>query len=190
MEFSIIKFLSQYIDLSEEFKKVLEASSLVQCYKKGTVLLKEGQVPKEGYLVIHGCVRSYYIKDGEEVSTAFFTDKQAVACSAYDTQTASKHFLDCTEETWLLVGSKETEQEILGKYPEAEKLCRIMTEQVLGNQQDEYDYFRLNNPEERYVRLLADRPELVQRVPQYQIASYLGMKPESLSRIRKRMLKS
>lgn len=62
-----------------------------------------------------------------------------------------------------------------------------MAEQQLSEQQTSFDKYMHSSPEQRYVHLMETRADLIQRVPQYQLASYLGIKPESLSRIRKRL---
>ena len=63
-----------------------------------------------------------------------------------------------------------------------------MSEKAFSHKQHQFDSFKIANPEERYKQLLEDRPQLLQRVPQYQIASYLGITPQSLSRLRRRLI--
>ncbi len=75
------------------------------------------------------------------------------------------------------------------KYPELEKVTRSMLELSIGETQDETALFMSSTPEQRYLRLVQKRPSLINRVPQHQLASYLGMTPESLSRIKKRIAK-
>lgn len=73
------------------------------------------------------------------------------------------------------------------KFPRFETLCRLLSEQLLAGNQAQFDAFRTSTPEQRYLHLMRTRPDLLQRVPQYQLASYLGIQPQSLSRIRKRL---
>jgi hypothetical protein len=79
------------------------------------------------------------------------------------------------------------EVEIFSKFPKFETLCRILSEELLAKQQIDFDEFKTSSPEQRYLNLLQIRPDLVQRVPQHQLASYLGIKPQSLSRLRARI---
>jgi len=72
-------------------------------------------------------------------------------------------------------------------FPSIESLCRIETEKKLGQFRELMAFYLASSPEERYLNLLNTRPNLLTRVPQYQLASYLGVKPESLSRIRGRL---
>jgi DNA-binding MarR family transcriptional regulator len=80
------------------------------------------------------------------------------------------------------------EAEMFSKFPKFETLCRILAEEFLAKQQIDFDEFKTSSPEQRYLNLLQKRPDLIQRVPQHQLASYLGIKPQSLSRLRARIL--
>jgi CRP-like cAMP-binding protein len=75
------------------------------------------------------------------------------------------------------------------KYPELESASRVMAEAIIANYQSSLADFKTASAEERFLKLQKERPDLIQRVPQYQLASYLGIQPESLSRIRKRISK-
>ena len=80
------------------------------------------------------------------------------------------------------------EEEIFQKFPKFETLCRMLSEELLAQQQINFDEFKTSSPEQRYLNLLQKRPDLIRRVPQYQLASYLGIKPQSLSRLRARII--
>jgi len=67
-------------------------------------------------------------------------------------------------------------------------MCGILSEELLAKQQINFDEFKIFSPEQRYLNLLQTRPDLIQRVPQHQLASYLGIKPQSLSRMRARLI--
>lgn len=89
----------------------------------------------------------------------------------------------------MVVGDLGTERDMYNKYSQLETMTRKMTEYNFGEVQDELASFIASTPEERYKALLQKRPHLVDRVPQHQLASYLGITPESLSRIKKRINK-
>lgn len=80
------------------------------------------------------------------------------------------------------------EAEVNSKFPRFETLCRVFSEENLAKQRIDFDEFITSSPERRYLNLLQKRPDLIQRVPQHQLASYLGIKPQSLSRLRARIL--
>lgn len=189
------KLLRQMLEnfklLTEEDIQLILDHSNVQHFKKGTLLLQEGQIAKNCYSVLKGCVREYYIVDGEEKTTGIFTEGQAVNSFTSNTQNMpSKHFLACAEDCILTIGTEQLEAEMCKRIPRLEHIIRSEVEKETGKAQDEFAFFKTSSPEQRYIRLIETRPELFQRIPQHQIASYLGITPESLSRIRKRIFSS
>jgi len=189
MEKYLFDFIEQFMPLTEEEKKALSDLDIFHSFKKGTVLLKEGDRINSGYFVIKGCLRSYYMIDGEEKTTAFSTEMESLTpVSGADTSRAA-HYVSCVEDSIVTVGNPEMEEEMFEKFPRFEKLCLIVSEQLLENNLASFADFKNSSPEQRYLNLLRTKPDLLQRVPQHQIASYLGMTPQSLSRIRKRVAK-
>ncbi|MDP5122110.1 MAG: Crp/Fnr family transcriptional regulator [Spirosomaceae bacterium] len=188
-ENELVKYISKYMDLPDELKTVVIESTVIRHYKKGEILLKENQHANEGFLVLKGCVRDYIIKDGEEKTIEFYTEEQPITIASYGKNVPSGHFLECVEDTTVSVGTPEHEAEMLKKYPQFDAVCRIISEVMMANLQTHFADYKLMSSEERYLDFIKTRPALIQKVPQYQIASYLGMTPESLSRLRKRLLK-
>ncbi len=185
----LLALISQFPSLNREEVEAIAENITVRAVKKGTVLLQEGSVSKECYSVLTGCVRQYYIKEDQEKTTSFFTEGQAVASfTSYINGTPSKHYLVCMEDCSFAVGTKEKEIEMIAKFPKLEPIIRSEMEKNAGEVQEEMAAFISSSPEERYMNLLENRSDLLNRVPLHQIASYLGMKPESLSRIRKRVI--
>lgn len=189
MENELIKCISKYVEITEELEKALIESAFIKSFKKGTILLKEGDISNECYFILKGCIRSYYLKDGEEQTTEFYTEEQAVTLSCYGKKNPSEVCLECIEDTIASVGTPGLETKMFQKYPQLESLARVMGDIMMTKSQDTFAVFKMASPEERYMNLLKNRPDLLQRAPQHQIASYLGIKPESLSRIRKRIIK-
>jgi CRP-like cAMP-binding protein len=182
------KLISKVETPSPEEMEIINKNIPVKNFDKGTVLLREGEVAKESYYVVKGCVRSYYLVDGNELTTAFYIENESCAAmSSYINQQPSTHYLECVEDCTLSVLTFENEQTLIKKYPKFESLCRNTVESDFGKTQEMFAKFITKSPEERYSDILKNRPDLLQRVPQYYLASYLGVKPESLSRIRKRM---
>ena len=189
MKNELINYLSKYIKLSEEEEIAIRELISVQHFRKGTILLKEGELATEGYFVIKGCIRQYYLRDGEEKTTAFYTDEQSVpSVSNPGKISPSPSYLACVEDTTVAVCYPDRATEMFQKYPRFESVCLLIAEEDLSKAQESFASFVISTPEERYLNLLKTRPDLVNRVPQYQLASYLGIKPESLSRIRKRIM--
>jgi CRP-like cAMP-binding protein len=184
-----LQYLAQFSALNEEETREIAENILVQDFKKGTILLKEGEIANKCYFVLKGCVRQYHCVDDEEKTTAFFTEKQAVVLFAsYAQQVPTKHYWSCAEDSTLIIGSLDHEQEMYRKFPKLAAIIRALVEQDFGKTQEDFAAFVTSSPEERYLNLLENRPELLYRAPQHQIASYLGVTPESLSRIRKRLI--
>jgi CRP-like cAMP-binding protein len=126
--------------------------------------------------------------DGEEVTSDFYTEGNSVAdFNSLANQAPSKYFFVCTEKTTVAVINAEKEAAFYKRFPRFETICRVEFEKMMGKKADSAEAFANKNPEEKYLHLLKERPDLFNRVPQYQIASYLGVKPETLSRIRKRI---
>ena len=190
MEKLLFDYLSQYITLSDEEKKALLDLDIFKQFKKGTILLKEGEISNSGYFVLKGCIRSYYVVDGNEKSTAFYIEAESLDPPCILSGRPSEFFVSCVEKSILIVHNKEMEKIIFQKFPKFESLCRILTEKLLAKNKAEFDDFKISSPEQRYLNLLRTRPDLLQRIPQYQLASFLGITAQSLSRMRNRIVKT
>lgn len=184
----LVELMSQLTTLTEEEKIDIENSFPEAEMEKGTYLLKEGQVAKEAYFVIKGCIRAYQLIDGEEKTTAFFTEEQSVVnFDSMVNQKPSKINFVCEENTTVAVLNAKKEKVLYEKHPRFEAFCRSGVEQMMGEKQTQLEELITLKPTQRYKKLQQTRPGLINRVPQYHIASYLGIKPETLSRIRKKI---
>ena len=188
MQDILFEFISKYISLTEDEKNAIVSLDIFRSVKKGTTLLKEGQKSQDCYFVLKGCIRKYYIIDGEEKTTAFYTEMDALTPHCVINKAPSEYFISCVEDSILTISNSDMEVEIKSKFPKFEIMCRILSEELLAKQQINFDEFKTSSPEQRYLNLLQNRPDLIQRVPQHQLASYLGIKPQSLSRLRARIL--
>jgi len=188
MQDLLFDFISKYITLTEDEKKAIISVDLFRSAKKGTILLTEGQKSKDSYFVLTGCIRTYYIIDGEEKTTAFYTEMEALTPPCVISKTPSEYYVSCIEDSILTVSNSDMEIEMNNKFPKFETMCRMLSEELLAKERIDFDEFKTSSPEQRYLNLLQKRPDLLQRVPQHQLASYLGIKPQSLSRLRSRIL--
>jgi CRP-like cAMP-binding protein len=184
----LFDFIAKYISLTEEEKNAIVSLDIFHSVKKGTTLLKEGQKSQDSYFVLKGCIRVYYIRDGEEKTTAFYTEMGALTPHCVINKTPSDYFISCVEDSILLISNPDMGVEINAKFPKFEIMCRMLSEELLAKKQIEFDEFKTSSPEQRYLSLLQNKPTLIQRVPQQQLASYLGITPQSLSRLRARIL--
>ena len=190
MENILFDFISKYIDINEEEKNALIELDIFKSYKKGTVLLQQGQKSTDGYFVLKGCLRTFYIIDGEEKTTAFYTELEGITPNCVLTKEPSEYYVACVEDCILTVANPDMEVEIFSKFPKFKKMCMVLSEELLAKQQIDFDAFKTSSPEQRYLNLIDKRPDLIQRVPQHQLASFLGITPQSLSRLRARIQKN
>lgn len=190
MDSSIIGYISQFINLTEDEVRIISDQNLFRQYQKNEVLLAEGKYAKDCYFIIKGCVRAYYIKDGEERNTDFFFENQTIRPVSYQTRQPSAYYLSCLEECVIAIGDEARNQKLVEQIPKLSSLILKMNEELFLQKQLELDNFKNNNPEERYIDLLENNPEFLNRIPLYHLASYLGITPASLSRIRSRILSS
>ncbi len=185
---ALIKHLEVHTTLNEEEKTYLKNNVPIERFKKGHLLLSEGEISKAFYFIIKGSVRLFY-KVGIEEKTAYFyfEDSFVSAYESFTKQSASKQYLETLEASEMAIISFETAYELLQLFPKFEFLARVIMEQELIVYQDIISAFVTQNAEKRYVQLLETNHRLIQRIPQHQLASFLGVAPETLSRIRKRI---
>lgn len=188
MQDILFDFISKYVTLTENEKNAIISLDIFRSVKKGTILLKEGQKSNEGYFVLKGCIRAYYMVEGEEKTTAFYTELEALNPACIITKTHSEYYVSCLEDTILIISNTDMQAEINRKFPKFETMCKVLSEELLAKKQIDFDEFKTSSPEQRYLNLLQNRPDLIQRVTQHQLASYLGITPVSLSRLRARIL--
>lgn len=188
MKNELVTYISNHMVLSEKIERIIVESSNIRTYNKGVIILNEKNISNESFLVLKGCIRSYLIKDGEEKTLEIYTEGQPIIPKNYGEKIPTEQYLECLEESIVNVNSPEFEEEMFLKHPEFESICRIIGEVIMTQQQELFTNYKMAKPEDRYLHLIKNRPDLIQRVPQYQIASYLGLTPQSLSRIRKRIL--
>lgn len=188
MENKFVAYFSKISPLSKEESAAIAESMQTKTFKKGDFLLREGQVAANTYFILEGCVREYLLTDGEEKTTNFFTEeKWAISLNGFTPDNPAKHNWVCVEDTTVVAGDEQQAQDIFKRFPRFETLSRTIMEAAFAEQKEALTSYYTDSPEQRYLKLLESRPGLIQRIPQYQLASYIGVKPESLSRIRKRL---
>ena len=188
MENKLIAFFSKLTTLSGEEAEALSDSMVVKRYESGSFILKEGQRNVNSFFILEGLVRQYRLIDGAEVTNHFFREGQwIISLTSFGKNTVAEDYLICVEDTSVVVGNEQKAQELFARFPRFETLSRAVMETVFADEQQRIGHYLADTPEQRYLRLLQEHPDLLRRVQQYHLASYLGVKPESLSRIRKRI---
>lgn len=188
MENRLIDYFLKITNLTTDETKVLAESMVVKNFGKNDFLVKEGQFTNDTYFIINGCVRQFKVLDGNDITTNFYTEEQwIISLDNFDGKTESKYNLVCMEDTTVVIGDEQKAQELFKQFPRFETISRQIMETVFMEQQNLMTSYITDKPEQRYLKLLKTRPDIFQRVPQYDIATYIGVKPESLSRIRKKL---
>lgn len=189
MKSTLLKFLAQFNMLTETEMQLIADHTNIRHFKEGSLLLREGEIANSCYLVLKGCVRQYIVKEGHDKTTAFYTEYQPVNLfTSASNNTKSAYNLICMEDCVLTVSSESHVDMMCRLIPRLESIIRKEVEKNSGVYQDEITKFISSTAEERYLDLMKNRPDLLQRVSQHYIASYIGVTPQSLSRIRKRLV--
>ena len=184
---NFINHLNQVVSLSAEQKEKILHLPIFSYHPKGSFLFKKGDNTSLYYFVIKGGVRIYELIDGKDVSLSFIIDNEPITPESTIFQEPSDKYAVCFEDTILVSVAEELQAQIEQEIPVFQKICRKFTQNMWVKKQRELDRYKTLSPEQRYQYFVKERPHLLQRVPQYHIATYLGIRPESLSRIRSRI---
>lgn len=155
---------------------------------KKEFFVRQGETCRHIAFINEGLLRLFYSIEGEEHIRQFHFERSF--CSEFQsflTEKPALMSLQALEDTHLLLISHADLHHLFSLSREFEKLGRVLAEQAFIFVSQRFASILLESPEERYQHLMAERPKVLQRVPQYMIASYLGITPEALSRIRKRL---
>lgn len=157
-------------------------------YKKGDFFLAEGQICRQVGFVVKGLMRYYINHDGEEKTYAFSQEDEFVCnYESFLPQSPSSKIIQALEDCDVLVISSADLHIFYAGIREGERFGRIVIESVFLQLLKDVNSFYTETPELRYIRFLKNHADLQQRISQYHIASFVGVKPQSLSRIRKRI---
>jgi len=157
--------------------------------RKHQFLLHEGEVCRSYAFVVKGCLRSYSVDDKGEEHIVQFAIEDWWISEPYSALTGepSEYNIDALEDSELLLLERSTEDKLLKEVPKFDRLFRLLLENRFVANQRRINATLSTSAEERYLSFLKTYPAIAQRVPQSQIASYLGITPQSLSRIRKEL---
>jgi CRP-like cAMP-binding protein len=156
--------------------------------KKGDFFLAEGQVCRQVGFIVKGLIRYYINHDGEEKTYAFAEENNFVCnYESFLPQTPSTKIIQALEDCEMLVISLADLQIFYKSIAQGERFGRLVIGQVFIQLLQDLSSFYTDTPEYRYEKFVKEHPGLQQRISQYHIASYVGVKPQSLSRIRRRI---
>lgn len=171
--------------LSPELRKELEEHTRIQEVKRGDILLKDGQLSKNVTLVFKGMIRSYYLKDGEDISSRFTTEGEIVlSVNSFYSRRPGYEFLEMYEDGVIAQLSFDKQEELLKNYLEYNYIVRLFTQKYYAASEEHLFQLRKQSAEGKWQYFLENYPHLVQRIKVKDIASFLGLRQETLSRIR------
>ncbi len=181
-------FVDQVVQYDEKIKTAINSLIKRETYPKKTLLLKEGEFHQNLYFIEKGVLRTYVMRDKQDITSLFFAENDFLVSSFRFVNQPSLEYIEVLEDATVLVLNYDEVLKLYADYPEVNLLGRTMIE---------LNYFRIYHrlvsmvkftARERYEMLLETQPDLFQRVSLSHIASYIGIKKESLSRIRKSMM--
>lgn len=174
---------------TEEMWVKMQEHAIVQQYKKSELYISPGEQENYVTFISTGGFRYYSVVDEKEVVCEFvFENNYLSEYESFLRRTPAKVFIQALEDSTVVKIHYLHVQECYNNYPLIERFGRLIAEKFLIDAIDRMNSLLSSSPEERYNRLAEEKPELLQRVPQYMIASYIGVTPEALSRIRRRLI--
>lgn len=181
-------FFSNEFPFNKEGLEEFVHTFVVKSYKKGEVILKNGNSEKELRFLDRGIIREYYASNDREKNINFYTNTGFITdFSSFTHATATKKYQECLTDVDLRVLSKEQFLNFTNQYNCGKLFIETIFQRIVVNKEtEEFNHF-VNTAEELYLDIMKNKPDWLLQIPQYHIASYLGITPETLSRIRKRI---
>lgn len=186
----ILKNINAITPLTKEEEAIIIPFLTEEKHKAKTLILKSGEVCKNSYFVKSGILRSFSINDNIVEHILHFACEGWWMGDMYSliTQKPGHLFIEVLEDAEVIVLSKENQEQLYNKVPKLERFFRILTENSLVSHQERLIDNLSLTAEERFINFKNKYPELLQKVPQKYIASYLGVTPEFYSKMKKKLL--
>jgi CRP-like cAMP-binding protein len=185
MHAALKKFISRYTTLSEEALDQVAGRFKSKTVKKNDFLLRAGEVNKDLVFVEKGCLRLFYLKDDVEVSVWFaFAQSSAIEIYSFISETPSNYCLQAIEDSEVLYLPKSELNKLYRSHPAMQEMMRNFWEDAIITLLERFTALEKDSAEKRYLDLL-NKPDYMNAIPQKYLASFIGITPTSLSRIRK-----
>jgi CRP-like cAMP-binding protein len=183
-----ITHIRHYVELSEQDIAIIEKYVEPLELKRREFLVTEGQVCRCNYFVEKGCLRMFYINGKMvEQTTQFALENWWLSdYFSFAKQTPSLYAIQAIEKSLVIAIDSKRQDELFAEVPQLGSYFRIMMQRALAASQLRVKLIYEFSKEEMYTHFVTSYPQFFQRVPQYMIASYLGLTPEYLSELRKR----
>ncbi len=183
----LLYYFNKWSDLAEEDEAIILSAFEPVTIKKKKELLVSGQICNYLFFITKGCMRSFYIdsKGVEHIYQIRMDNNWISDLESFFSHNPSKYNIEALEDSHLLRISHERLEQLLLEIPRLERYFRILFQKAYINALNRLNATMWESAMDRYNDMLKEHPEIFQRVPLVYIASYLGITPESLSRIRK-----
>lgn len=190
MNTDLENFICKYAGLSDAELEDITCKFKSKVVKKNSYLLRQGDTCRDLIFVQKGCLRLYYLKDDIEVSVWFaFQQSSAIEIYSFISESPSDYFLQAIEDSEILYLSKTELNKLYQHQPKMQEIMRNFWEDVILNLINRFTALQRDSAEKRYMDLL-DKPAYLETIPQKYLASFIGVTPTSLSRIRKKIIKN
>ena len=185
------KFTELFVSFSEQEKELIKRHLIPRDVPKNQILIDLGEVAKELFFINHGLIRFYYLtEEGDEITGFIFQENMfAGSHESFFNHEPSTQVLETLEACELLVLNDDKLHQLYREVPKMNTLGRKILEQRMAFAQKVIAALIINKPKDRYTTYRDLHPHLENRIPQHILATYLGITPVSLSRIRKRLAK-
>lgn len=181
------RFIANYVQLSDAELKDIAGRFKKKVVKKNDHLLREGQVCKDIVFVQEGCLRLYNISNDIETSVWFsFEHSSAIEIASFISEEPSDYFIQAIEDSEILYLPKTELNKLYDAYPRMQEMMKNFLEDVVLNLINRFTALQRDTAEKRYKDLLS-KPAYLQKIPQKYLASFIGVTPTSLSRIRRKI---
>ncbi|GAA4281753.1 Crp/Fnr family transcriptional regulator [Gaetbulibacter aestuarii] len=186
----LLDYINRYVELTPEEAAIIEEKVIFRKYLKGQFVLQQGDVCKYQSFVISGCTKTYYSdEEGQEHIVLFSVEDWWLSdIGSFMSQSPADFNIQCIEPTELIMFSYEATEYLYEKIPKLERFFRQVLERgLVATQKRLIRNFSLS-AKEHYLYFKEQYPEIEQRIPQYLVASYLGITKEFLSKIKAQLL--
>lgn len=189
---SIVKYFENILPLKKEEAAALKKVFKERKIKRRQFILQEGEVCKLNTFVVEGCFRMYFVDEkGKEHNIQFAIENWWIGdLGSFHSEEPSKLYIEALENSLILQIKKEDQMDLFVKYPKFNRIFRVFTENALVTYQRRVLQNISSTAEERYLDFIKRYPFFFNRISNVQIASFLGITPEFLSTLRKKLVQS
>lgn len=188
MSDQLITHIRKFVQLTDEEAELISSKVTLLKLKKKACVLTPGKQCKANYFVANGLMRLYFIskKDIEQITQFALENWWITDYDSIDSKRPSHFYIQAIEDTEVIVLDQAAENELIAQIPAFEHYLRLVLQKAFTASQRRMEMLNNMTDEERYRNFSTRYPDFNQRVPQYMVASFLGLTPQFISRVRAR----